>query len=133
MMIQSIILRSVSEIIKLSSNLMFFILLESPHQLNSSDCIVLSSEDESEVEENDVFQPNVNDGAYWDDIARITYGLFSDFHNPDENGNRKRSHSSTSSLLSDDDQRRKRTKQSRTDAIELITLSSSDNSDNDDQ
>jgi hypothetical protein len=53
---------------------------------------------------------------------------------------RKRSHSSNSSLLSnnDDDHQRKRIKPStinpsQTDDIEIIILSSSDNSDNEDQ
>jgi hypothetical protein len=79
---------------------------------------------------------------YWEDIAQITYDLSSDDN--DKVNQRKRSNSSTSSRRSsssrstDDHQRRKRKKssspmKSRTDDIELITLSSSENSDIDDQ
>ena len=79
----------------------------------------------------------VDDENYWEDIAQMTYDLSSD--GSEKLSNRKRSNSSTRSILSsassparstDDRHRRKRNKQS-TD-IEIITLSSSDTSDNDD-
>jgi len=121
----------------------FFAFVESRRQSNTSDCIVLSSSDESDIEDNDLFDPNDihafesiiesngDDGNYWEDIARITHSLMSD--NNGENRTRKRRNSSDSSLVSNDDQQRKRIKQSRTDNIEIVTLSSSDSSDNDDQ
>jgi hypothetical protein len=121
----------------------FFAFVESRRQSNTSDCIVLSSSDESDIEDNDLFDPNDihafesiiesngDDGNYWEDIARITHSLLSD--NTEENRTRKRRNSSDSSLVSNDDQQRKRIKQSRTDNIEIVTLSSSDSSDNDDQ
>ncbi|CAF0778115.1 unnamed protein product [Adineta steineri] len=92
----------------------------------------------------------VDDGNYWEDIAQITCDLSSD--TSEKLSNRKRTNSSSSSVLSsgsvlssssssksnDDRHRRKRNKRSsptksRTAEIEVITLSSSDNSDNDDQ
>jgi len=87
-----------------------------------------------------IIEPNVDDRTYWEDIARITYDLISNTN--EEILNRKRSNISNSCLLSDDDDNhphpRKRLKQStvnqsRTDDIEVITLSSSASSDNDDQ
>jgi hypothetical protein len=82
-----------------------------------------------------LIRPNADDdGDFWEDIARITYDLMSDNNNNNEqNINRKRSNSSRSSLLSnnDDNHHRKRTK--RSSDIEVITLSSNDSSDNDDQ
>jgi hypothetical protein len=93
--------------------------IKSRRQSNTSDCIVLSSEDEIES--------NVDEGTYWEDIARITHSLLSD--NISET--RKRSNSTLSDDDDDDDdqQQHKRIKQSRTDDIELITLSSSDSDD----
>jgi len=88
----------------------------------------------------------VDDGNYWEDVAQITYDLSSDMS--EKPSNRKRNNSSTSSVLSsssssssrsnDDRHRRKRNKRSspmksRTADIEVITLTSSDSSDNDDQ
>jgi hypothetical protein len=84
----------------------------------------------------------VDDNNYWEDLAQITYDLSSDVS--EKFSNRKRSNSSTSSILSstssndDDHHHRKRTKRSspiksRTADIDVITLSSSDDSDNDDQ
>ncbi|CAF0828688.1 unnamed protein product [Rotaria sordida] len=86
----------------------------------------------------------IDDTNYWEDLAQITYDLSSDAS--EKFSNRKRSNSSTSSILSsssslksnDACHRRKRNKQpsstkSRTTDIEVITLSSSDSSDNDDQ
>ncbi|CAF1064738.1 unnamed protein product [Rotaria sp. Silwood1] len=86
----------------------------------------------------------VGDANYWEDIAQITYDLSSD--TSEKFSNRKRCNSSTSSILSSTSSsksnnahhRRKRNKRltsmkSRTTDIELITLSSSDSSDNDDQ
>ncbi|CAF2556863.1 unnamed protein product [Rotaria sp. Silwood2] len=86
----------------------------------------------------------VDDNNYWEDIAQMTYDLSSD--TSEKLSNRKRSNSSTSSVLSsssslksnDAHHRRKRNRlptsiQSGTTDIEVITLSSSDSSDNDDQ
>jgi hypothetical protein len=85
-----------------------------------------------------LIRPNADDdGGYWEDIARITYDLMSDTN--EQSLTRKRSNSSSSSLLSNNDEHhhRKRLKQSnnkqRTSDIEIITLSSNDSSDNDDQ
>ena len=106
---------------------------------NTDDCIVLSSEDESDEESCNpsAEQPlnSVDDGAYWEDIARITYDFFSDDHQPNSSRSRKRSfHSQSSpSSSSGDNQARKRVKSSCNDNIELIALSSSDSSDNDDE
>ena len=109
-------------------------ILASRRSSNTSDCIVLSSEDE---EENDLCNPThdqpFDDGAYWDDIARLSYDFFSDGHQ-NEHRSRKRSFNSQSPSLScEDDQQRKRIKSSRTDHVEVIALSSSDSSDNDDE
>jgi hypothetical protein len=133
------------------SKILFYI--ESRRQSNENDCIVLSSS-ESENEDNDLFnensanslqsliESNIDDGRYWEDIARITYLISDDNNNDnDQNLNRKRSNSSNSSLLSNNDEnyhQPKRIKQStnhqvRTSDIEVITLSSSDSSDNEDQ
>lgn len=113
----------------------FFPFLASRRSSNTSDCIVLSSEEEEE-EENDLCNPThdqpFDDGAYWDDIARLSYDFFSDGH-VNEHRSRKRSFNSQSPSLScEDDQQRKRIKSSRTDHVEVIALSSSDSSDNDD-
>ncbi|CAF1290911.1 unnamed protein product [Adineta steineri] len=79
---------------------------------------------------------NVDDESYWEDIAKFTYDLVPNSN--EENLNRKRSNSSNSSLLSNSDEhhQKKRTKRystskSQTNDIEVITLSSSDSSDND--
>lgn len=169
-----------SKIIIFSSYFFLFMSLESRHQSDESDCIVLSSGSESENEDNDIdpsslpvtpehHQENdnnsqsshsshstpspiistVDDGDYWEDLAQITYDLSSD---PSEkSSNRKRSNSSTSSVLSstsssstrtrsNDDRHhhRKRNKRSspiksRSTDIEVITLTSSDSSDNNGQ
>jgi hypothetical protein len=164
---------------KLSNNYFF---LESRHQSDESDCIVLSSGSESEddddidnsplsasleLDQNDrqVNQINdntsqssshsthstpspiistVDDGDYWEDLAQITYDLSSDAS--EKFSNRKRSNSSTSSILSssslprsnDDRHHSKRNKRSssnksQTADIDVITLSSNDSSDHDDQ
>jgi len=86
---------------------------------------------------------NPDDENYWEDIAKFTYDLIADNDYNEQNVNRKRSNSCTSSLLSngdDDHHDRKRTKRystnkSPTNDVEVITLSSSDSndSDNDDQ
>ena len=88
----------------------------------------------------------VNNAHYWEDIAQITYDLSSDVS--EKFSNRKRSNSSAPSILSspsslsssrsdDGHHHRKRNKQpspvySQTADIDVITLSSSDTSDNDD-
>ncbi|CAF4448996.1 unnamed protein product [Rotaria socialis] len=88
----------------------------------------------------------VDDTNFWEDIAQITYDLSPDGNNA-QLANRKRSNSSTSSVLSscysssksqDGPRLRKRNKRpsnvkSRTTDIEVITLSSNDSSDNGDQ
>ncbi|CAF2048647.1 unnamed protein product [Rotaria magnacalcarata] len=88
----------------------------------------------------------VDDTNFWDDIAQITYDLSPNANNA-QLANRKRSNSSTSSVLSScsspsksqqGPRLRKRNKRplnvkSRTTDIELITLSSNDSSDNGDQ
>ncbi|CAF2048625.1 unnamed protein product [Rotaria magnacalcarata] len=148
----------------------------------TSDCVVLSSGSESELEENNaqsvnsslpVTPPtnnllnqdnlndersrtnstnrpsmsehssqsfpgsNVDDESYWDDLAKITRDFPLD--NNQENPSRKRSSSSMLSFFSNDDDRRQRKRprrspsnKSRPADIEVIVLSSSDSSDNDD-
>jgi len=89
-----------------------------------NDCIVLSSEDEDETQEfSSVLRTNFDDASYWQDVARFTYDLFEEY----ENLQRKRTHSMNSSLISADDRQHKRTK---SDNVDVITLSSSDD-DND--
>ncbi|CAF3454149.1 unnamed protein product [Rotaria sp. Silwood1] len=83
---------------------------------------------------------NIDDGSYWAELARITYHLISDdINNHEQNRNRKRRNSSMLSQYSngDDYNRRKRAKRSpintsQSTDIEVIVLSSSDSSDNDD-
>ncbi|CAF1538841.1 unnamed protein product [Rotaria sordida] len=91
---------------------------------------------------------NVDDGSYWTELARITYNLIShnnnnnnnnNSNNNEQNLNRKRSNSSMLSLLSNSDDHRHRKRAKRTSNtelqsadIEVIVLSSSDSSDNDD-
>lgn len=101
---------------------------------DEQDCIVLSSEDEDEDEgENStddlqtfssILSTNFDEATYWQDIARFTYDLISNKNIEDlENLQRKRTHSMNSSLFSADDHQSKRTK---SDDVDIITLSSSD-------
>ncbi|UJR15499.1 hypothetical protein I4U23_002442 [Adineta vaga] len=78
----------------------------------------------------------IDDENYWQEVANFTNNLVS----INENSGRKRSNSSSSSLLSNSSNQRQRkrskcclTNQSQTNDIEIITLSSSDSSDSDDQ
>jgi hypothetical protein len=86
---------------------------------------------------------NPEDESYEEDIEKFTYDLIANKNFNEQNVNRKRSNSCTSSLLSNGDgdhHDRKRTKRystnkSQTNDVEVIRLSSSDSndSDNDDQ
>lgn len=115
--------------------------LVSRRQSNTSDCIVLSSEDESDNDETNSCNPSheqlfnsADDGDYWENIARITFDFFSDEHQPNFSRPQKRSyHSQSPSSSSGENQRNKRVKSSCNDDIEVIALSSSDSSDNDEE
>ncbi|CAF1579065.1 unnamed protein product [Adineta ricciae] len=125
------------------------------HQQNGDINKLTDTPDESSHSTNSIPSPsisNTDDVNYWDDVAQMTYELSP--NRTDENCNRKRSNSSSSSVLSsaslssstastsskshDDRHRRKRNKKSSTSKtqptdIEIITLSSSDSSNDDDQ